>query len=1009
VGTHAWDFAGIGTSTLTNPSFDFLLPGDYDVVHTVENNCDTESKTQTVTITLPSAPDPTFQHTLGSCQTHTVQFTSTQSGNHHWDFGDGSTPSTLQSPSHNFPSAGMYTVIHTVSEPICGIQDISTQVITVNFCGGEANFTGGQTECNNNISFNCTENNQTWTHAWTIAGNPTSFNTCSFNATLGSAPFLLEGDYNIIHTITAPGGLTLSANQTIGFYHLDFTDPTITSNTTWAAGFSGNFVLISGTLTINPNVSLTIAKEVTVMFCGADSRLVIKQGDSTTPQGGKLTLRGTLTDFQSKTWQGVEVRGNGQLPQMINIQAGTSRQGQLICTGTSSVKASIRNAGVAIRNFNSTTPGQSGGVIRCEHTTFVNNGRAAQFNRYPATPITSTVNYRAKFKNCTFEVNDMYTSAVLGNFRSFLFLTQVRNVEIESSHFRNYLPVSVSNPTILSWGAGIEASSASFRINSPTNVVSGTVIPRCTFSGLGYGVWAYTKDTPTAPFVANLSDFNNCIVGIRNQGITGSTLLYNDFNMGTLPANAPNTFVQAGMVFEGRMDINACQENEFINNNATATHPIVGINCHNVGYSENLIRKNTFTEMTTGNMAIGLNGNGDAAFPEGLAYLCNTNLNVAGFDIDVAQEDGTTALSSIRLTQGLGADPAARAAGNIFSEAASITPPSGIFNSNAGAVIKYWFDDDVANPGNVAPSFAPIGSVLPEDKSENTCPVEYCEPPCSSDGVINGLKTGYYAAKAALPQLQVNYATKPSQENAQALAQARQQMEFNSRMVLLHVMYDTLNYHPDTVYTWVGNRGNVSAELSLSDLKLASGNTTAALAILDQISTKYSLSQSQAADIQSYRNATNLLVGQNLDALSATTITALSNYTQAGGQTEAFVKRLLTHNGQYFAPEFVFSQLGAGGNDDKSNADLDLVKTYVVAAPNPAKDFVNFRFYLEENTDSAELVVLDINGKLLLWEKVAAGLSSLEWNTDQLPSGIYFYQLKTARGILQSGKVVLSK
>jgi Secretion system C-terminal sorting domain len=411
--------------------------------------------------------------------------------------------------------------------------------------------------------------------------------------------------------------------------------------------------------------------------------------------------------------------------------------------------------------------------------------------------------------------------------------------------------------------------------------------------------------------------------------------------------------------------------------------------------------------MTTGNMAIGQNGNGSIQSPEGLAYLCNTNLNVAGFDIDVAQEDGTTALSSIRLTQGLGTGSAALAAGNIFSGPATENPATGFFNS--GSTISYLRDPNTINLGNFVPSVAPLLSVLPADGDENPCPVEHCEPPCLPDMIIDGLKTGYYAAKAALPQLQANYAAKPSQENAQALAQARQQMEYNSRMVLLHVMYDTLNYNPETVYTWVGNRGNVSAELCLSDMRLASGNISAALAILDGIPNKYSLSQSQAADIQSYRNATNLVVGQNLDALSVTTINALSNYTQAGGQTEAFVKRLLTHNGQHFAPEFVFSQLGAGGNDDKNADDLGVVKTYVTAAPNPAKDFVNFRFYLEENMEGAEIVVLDINGKVLFLDKVAAGISSLRWNTEQLPSGIYFYQLRAARGILQRGKVVLSK
>jgi Secretion system C-terminal sorting domain len=151
------------------------------------------------------------------------------------------------------------------------------------------------------------------------------------------------------------------------------------------------------------------------------------------------------------------------------------------------------------------------------------------------------------------------------------------------------------------------------------------------------------------------------------------------------------------------------------------------------------------------------------------------------------------------------------------------------------------------------------------------------------------------------------------------------------------------------------------------------------------------------------------LVGENLDALSATTINALSNYTQAGRQTEAFVKRILTHNGQHFVPEYVFSQAGAGGYDNKEEKEFVITKNYVTVAPNPAKDFVNFRFYLEEHTESAEIEVRDINGRLLFWEKVSEGMPSLEWNTEQLPSGIYFYQLRATRGILQSGKVVLSK
>jgi PKD repeat protein len=996
--TYSWNFGGNGTSTQEDPMHLFSPAGTYSVTLTATNNCGSDTEVKPITIYAP--PTASFSAPTTGCTNSQISFTNTSPGatSYSWNFGDNAT-SALPNPMHTYSVAGNYTVTLTTTANGCTSLPF-TQPITITPCG-DASFSGVQNGCSSTITLTSTGNSQGYTHEWKVNNVVVS--------TLENPTITITSDNpSITHNlIPVSGGQNISVTQTIPAFVIDHPsnlgDLTINSSTTWdASNTEGPVRVIAANLIIQPGVTLTINANVTVMFCGSNSSLIIERNATTsTLNGGRLNLRGTLTDFQGQTWQGVEVRGTGTLPQ-------NNKQGRLYTyiNPNGTAPSSIRNAQVAIRNHNRLNPAQSGGVIQCEGATFVNNRRAAEFRRYP-TNQAPTSNYNAKFKKCTFEVNNTIPAA-LSNFRSFIQLTQVRNVQIESSHFRNYMAPTPANPTILNWGVGIEAVAASFRVNSPTNVsIPGPVIPRCTFSGLGYGIWAYTKDTPTAPFVANLSDFNNCIVGIRNQGITGSTLLYNDFNMGTLPANTPNTFAQAGMVFEGRMDINACQENDFTNANAAATHPIVGINCHNIGYSENLIRRNTFNGMTTGNMAIGLNGNGDEFFPEGLSYLCNSNLNVAGFDIDVAQEDGTIALSSIRLTQGLGTGPAALAAGNIFSDPSTENPATGFFNS--GSTISYLRDPNTINLGNFVPSVAPLLSVLSADGDQNPCPVVYCEPPCAPDGVINGLKTDYYAAKAALPQLQANYAAKPTEENAQALSQARQLKEYASRMVVLHTLYDTITFHPDTLFKWVRNRDNISAELWLSNIRLESGNITAALAILDDIPNKFSLSAAQVSDLQSYRNVTNLLAGQTIDNLNQSTLNALSSYDQSGGQTEAFAKRVLTLNGIHYAPEFVFSEASAGQNEDKRKEDLTGTKNFVTVAPNPAKDFVIFRFQLEAKTESAVLEVRDINGKILLSQTVQSEEEPLRWNTSGLPSGIYFYQLYTKTGSIQSGKVVLSK
>ncbi len=131
-----WDF-GEGTSTEVNPVFEFLTPGDKDVVLTIEdiNGCVEVSEQ-----VLPYYPVPETLVTVPSsfvgCNPANVTFDnlsvpidSTYITT--WDFGDGSFGSEL-SPIHLYDSEGIYTVSLDVVSPIgCTTERTFPNLITI--------------------------------------------------------------------------------------------------------------------------------------------------------------------------------------------------------------------------------------------------------------------------------------------------------------------------------------------------------------------------------------------------------------------------------------------------------------------------------------------------------------------------------------------------------------------------------------------------------------------------------------------------------------------------------------------------------------------------------------------------------------------------------------------------------------------------------------------------------------------------------------------------------------
>mgnify|MGYP001267180224 CR=1 FL=1 len=143
IGSWAWDFGDGHTSTEQNPSHTYAEPGTYLVCLIITNNngaC-TSHICQHVIVHHPPANDC---HAAFTAHVETsgfgVQFTNTSAGTtshttYRWDFGDGDTTFTEESPHHAYAHSGHYTVCLFLADATTGCSSHICQNINVHHGG----------------------------------------------------------------------------------------------------------------------------------------------------------------------------------------------------------------------------------------------------------------------------------------------------------------------------------------------------------------------------------------------------------------------------------------------------------------------------------------------------------------------------------------------------------------------------------------------------------------------------------------------------------------------------------------------------------------------------------------------------------------------------------------------------------------------------------------------------------------------------------------------------------
>jgi hypothetical protein len=774
-----------------------------------------------------------------------------------------------------------------------------------------------------------------------------------------------------------------------------------------------DFSILTGTTVtwatlVNINRNIIVEKNA-ILNINCEVRFANGTGIEVRP-GGRLNINGAkLTNLcKDQPWNGILVEGESGQSQYT-----TGKHGRVFVNSGSTVE----NALTAIKLVD-------GGIIYAKASTIQNNGTGVEYLPYTNFwPFAGSQqgqprSHFGSLTNCSFLNNDDFAKAAKLN--AFVQMNGVRGINITGCSFQNQR--TIKNPMGNdSYGYGIKATDARFHV---TSLGIGTTVPQTTFDhsdffGLGYGIYVGSAQTPndngtptqsnddfvSVPYTVQQATFSNCIYGIHNRFVSQGVILGNTFNLGNLPpvnalsGSAPFTNLQYGIFFENGANGFEMQENKFLGTTGNVSTTF-GSYSQNLGWFNNDIRRNTYTAVNDGNVAD--EDNAIIAPPRGLHYLCNTNSDNKMFDFFVFNG------ADIRKDQGLelSGGTAFLAAGNSFTK---LNSPDGDF-SNGGPSVKYFHHGATEKPQFF--SGLTFGNVDP-----NTCPAEYCLPPCKIRMEVDGFKQDFATERAAFNAVNAELQQAILSGN-EALANAKEpeaaarrlMLDNLSNLIALHEAYDTVVYNLDSVRVWWKNMDSPISEMNLARDYFKHGETNKAVSILTNLATIFPISESMEADVDDFREIMLLMNGQSAQTLSHQQIQQLLAFANGGnGVSAAWAKNILTVQGFHFPPLPKMPQSNAigGGDRRQDKPNIEVLAQFSVS-PNPASNRVEFSKKAGILSEGFSVEVSDMTGKII-WQARNSIDGPLIWDTESIQNGLYFYSILSLQGLRQSGRIVVIK
>ncbi len=210
-----WYFGdGNATINATNTSHTYTASGVYTVklvAYDATFTCG-DSTTQIVTLNTKPIAGITSSSLSSQClngNSFTFTDNSTNATTHSWSFGDGSTSTLTNPPTHSYVASGTYTVKLVVTN-ISGCADSTTVTVNVVAKPVAAFTTNGSTSCTSNLTVSTTNTSTNATsYVWSFGDGNTSVLTNPTHT------YTVSGTYTIKLVATNATGCKDSISQTI--------------------------------------------------------------------------------------------------------------------------------------------------------------------------------------------------------------------------------------------------------------------------------------------------------------------------------------------------------------------------------------------------------------------------------------------------------------------------------------------------------------------------------------------------------------------------------------------------------------------------------------------------------------------------------------------------------------------------------------------------------------------------------------------------------------------------
>ena len=412
----------------------------------------------------------------------------------------------------------------------------------------------------------------------------------------------------------------------------------IYTNVTWSDDLSMDCDVI-----INPNATLTIKSKV---LMNVNNKIKVLPGGKLIIDGGTIGC-----SVPGCRWQGIRVLGNG-VSGWQGMTYGSYAQG-FVCLKNN---AEIKDARVAVDLWDGIHLYSTGGIVNASDALFNNNGIAVRAMQYKNTnPVNGKeYNYNARFYNCDFVVDSDYPEDDV-IFRHHIELSKVKGVRFAGCRFavNNCLGdlMSEDNSAIFVYNGGMSVDrycSNSLVLPCPEEDFIPSMI-----EGFSIGVNASNSFDCNSVITVKNTIFRDNALGIHALNDINLTVLFSSFLIGEGESCSIGISLENTPTF-------CIEENDFYSYPGIAGDiDCFGIVINNT-HSSNTIYRNTFSNLTCGVLADGVNRNG---ITSGLSFSCNINNN-NDVDFFIPSCSLVTPNYGVSLFQG----DELTAVGNVFSQ-----------------------------------------------------------------------------------------------------------------------------------------------------------------------------------------------------------------------------------------------------------------------------------------------------------------------------------------------------